>query len=166
MMSDICSHSSLSQQTGALGISILFVSGDQGVWGRTGPGAVFNPDFPGGSPYITVVGGTDLATKSVVGPETTWSCGGGGFSDTFPIPAYQAAKWPATSPTPLPTPPTKPRQPRCHPVLEVAASKTIVEMNTVGRLRRRRKNYCNVSGNTHFMQAPFCTRTRHIQTFI
>lgn len=79
-------------QAGVLGISILFASGDQGVWGRTGPGAVFNPDFPGGSPYITVVGGTDLATKSVVGPETTWSCGGGGFSDTFPIPAYQASQ--------------------------------------------------------------------------
>lgn len=38
------------------------------------------------------MGGTDLATKSVVGPETTWSCGGGGFSDTFPIPAYQASQ--------------------------------------------------------------------------
>jgi len=63
--------------------------GDQGVWGRTGVGATFNPDFPAGSPYVTAVGGTDFATKSVVGPESAWSCGGGGFSDTFATPSWQ-----------------------------------------------------------------------------
>ena len=50
----------------------------------------FKPDFPGGSPYITVVGGTDFATRSVVGEEAVWPDGGGGFSNTFPIPSYQA----------------------------------------------------------------------------
>ena len=77
---------------GARGLSVLFASGDQGVWGRTGhsetiPG--FHPDFPAGSPYITAVGGTQFATTSVLGDETTWADGGGGFSDTFAAPDYQ-----------------------------------------------------------------------------
>ena len=64
---------------GARGLSVLFASGDQGVWGRTGhsetiPG--FHPDFPAGSPYITAVGGTQFATTSVLGDETTWADGG------------------------------------------------------------------------------------------
>jgi len=79
-------------KAGTLGISILFASGDQGVCGRSGCGIFkkrFSPDFPGGSPYITVVGGTDFVTDSI-GDETAWSSGGGGFSDTFGIPDYQA----------------------------------------------------------------------------
>jgi tripeptidyl-peptidase-1 len=81
-------------QNGLRGLSVLFASGDQGVWGRTGhttPTGVFHPDFPAGSPYITAVGGTQFLEKSVLGEETTWADGGGGFSNTFPQPAYQAA---------------------------------------------------------------------------
>jgi tripeptidyl-peptidase-1 len=74
---------------GALGISILFASGDQGVWGRSGVGSTFHPDFPGGSPYVTAVGGTNFAVKSVIGEESAWSCGGGGFSDEFDTPSWQ-----------------------------------------------------------------------------
>lgn len=80
---------------GVRGVSILFASGDQGVCGRSGCGfgssVRFHPDFPAGSPYITSVGGTDFAVRSVIGDEKVWSSGGGGFSDTFPIPAYQAS---------------------------------------------------------------------------
>merc|ERR1719261_945290 len=79
-------------KAGAKGISILFASGDQGVCGREGCGFFkkrFRPDFPGGSPYITAVGGTDFATTKI-GAETAWSAGGGGFSDTFGIPDWQA----------------------------------------------------------------------------
>lgn len=79
------------QKSGALGLSVLFASGDQGVWGRTGVGATYHPDFPAASPYVTAVGGTDFSTKSVIGPESVWPCGGGGFSDTFTAPAYQQA---------------------------------------------------------------------------
>jgi tripeptidyl-peptidase-1 len=78
-------------QGGVRGLSLLFASGDQGVWGRTGHVPdVFHPDFPAGSPYITAVGGTDFAEKSTIGDETTWADGGGGFSNTFAIPDYQA----------------------------------------------------------------------------
>ena len=78
---------------GARGVSILFASGDMGVYGRTGPGLShekpFHPDFPAASPYITAVGGTDFVTMGVVGPEKAWSAGGGGFSNAFAIPAFQ-----------------------------------------------------------------------------
>jgi tripeptidyl-peptidase-1 len=74
---------------GSMGLSLLFAAGDQGVWGRTGVGATFNPDFPAGSPYVTAVGGTNFATKSVIGEESAWSCGGGGFSTVFTIPSWQ-----------------------------------------------------------------------------
>lgn len=80
------------QKAGVQGLSILFASGDQGVCGREGCGVFkkkFHPDFPAASPYITAVGGTDFLTNDI-GEETTWASGGGGFSDTFPIPDYQA----------------------------------------------------------------------------
>jgi len=79
------------QKLAVRGISILFASGDQGVWGRSGViFNVFNPDFPASSPYITAVGGTDFKVASVIGEETAWIDSGGGFSNTFPIPSYQA----------------------------------------------------------------------------
>jgi len=79
------------QKLAVRGISILFASGDQGVWGRTGTGSgVYHPDFPASSPYITAVGGTDFKVSSVIGEETAWKDSGGGFSNTFPIPSYQA----------------------------------------------------------------------------
>lgn len=81
------------QLAGAMGLSILFASGDQGVWGRTGYSSsnpVFHPDFPAASPYITAVGGTNFVTKSTIGAEAAWNCGGGGFSNTFSIPPYQS----------------------------------------------------------------------------
>jgi len=79
------------QKLAVRGISILFASGDQGVWGRSGPiSTVYHPDFPASSPYITAVGGTDFKVASVIGEETAWKDSGGGFSNTFPIPSYQA----------------------------------------------------------------------------
>ena len=83
-------------KAGTMGRSILFASGDQGVCGREGCGlGIFGkksakPDFPGGSPYITVVGGTNFAGDGI-GDEEVWNAGGGGFSNTFAIPDYQAA---------------------------------------------------------------------------
>merc|ERR1712113_1194514 len=76
---------------GAQGVSVLFAAGDQGVWGRSGVGEQFNPDFPASSPYITSVGGTDFATKSVIGAEKAWASGGSGFSNHFAQPEYQKA---------------------------------------------------------------------------
>eukprot|EP00928_Gymnodinium_smaydae_P079758 TRINITY_DN63611_c0_g1_i1.p1 TRINITY_DN63611_c0_g1~~TRINITY_DN63611_c0_g1_i1.p1 ORF type:complete len:590 (-),score=90.30 TRINITY_DN63611_c0_g1_i1:285-2054(-) len=73
----------------ARGISVMVASGDQGVCGRSGCARRFHPDFPASSPYVTAVGGTDFATKNVIGEEEAWSSGGGGFSDEFSRPAWQ-----------------------------------------------------------------------------
>jgi len=98
-----------AMKIGVRGVSILFASGDQGVCGRSGcgfgKGVRFHPDFPSGSPYITSVGGTDFVTRSIIGDEKAWQSGGGGFSDTFPIPDYQkdaVAKYKSSSDANLP----------------------------------------------------------------
>jgi len=78
------------QKLAVRGISILFASGDQGVWGRSGDSSIgYHPEFPASSPYITAVGGTDFKEESVIGEESSWQYSGGGFSNTFPIPWYQ-----------------------------------------------------------------------------
>lgn len=89
----IFSCSAQFMKLGTRGLSILFASGDQGVCGRSGCGLVkhhFNPDFPAACPYITAVGGTDFNERSVIGDEKAWTDGGGGFSDHFDIPDFQA----------------------------------------------------------------------------
>ncbi|KAE8354948.1 peptidase S8/S53 domain-containing protein [Aspergillus coremiiformis] len=89
---------------GLQGVSILFASGDAGVAGPfgnscLGNGTVFSPAFPNSCPYVTNVGATTvLPGHSVTDPEgtpndyglfSTYSSGGG-FSNIYPIPDYQA----------------------------------------------------------------------------
>ena len=78
------------QKLGVRGLTILFASGDGGVYGRRGTLKRFAPSFPSTSPYITSVGGTNFVHPGSLGAETAWSGSGGGFSDTFGIPSYQA----------------------------------------------------------------------------
>lgn len=95
---------------GLQGVSILFASGDYGVASFPGDGstsgclgpeqAIFNPQYPSGCPYVTSVGGSQLAPNGTVyDPEVVMSdnLGGsavnfsssGGFSNYFPRPTYQ-----------------------------------------------------------------------------
>lgn len=64
---------------GVSGRSIFVASGDEGVHCRKNK---YVPEWPTCSPYVTSVGGTISLTE-------VWSDGGGGFSNTFPIPEYQ-----------------------------------------------------------------------------
>ncbi|KAH7909734.1 peptidase S8/S53 domain-containing protein [Hygrophoropsis aurantiaca] len=66
---------------GARGVSILVSSGDDGIGDGTG---AFVPQFPSSCPYVTSVGGT----RSI--PEIAASFSGGGFSNYFERPDYQA----------------------------------------------------------------------------
>lgn len=66
---------------GISGRSIMIASGDEGVHCRK---RKYVPEWPTCSPYVTSVGGTTSLTE-------VWSDGGGGFSNTFPIPNYQKA---------------------------------------------------------------------------
>ncbi|KAF2121046.1 peptidase S8/S53 domain-containing protein [Lophiotrema nucula] len=99
---------------GMLGVSVLYSSGDYGVAGNgntcingTGPdapyqdgtlGGRFNPSFPGGCPYVTSVGATQVKPGANVLTTTqpemaceTVIYSGGGFSNVFPLPSYQAS---------------------------------------------------------------------------
>lgn len=93
---------------GMQGVSFLFSSGDYGVGGNSGQcidpttgayndgtSGMFNPSFPGTCPYITSVGATQVNPgSSVLAPESACEqviYSGGGFSNNFALPSYQAA---------------------------------------------------------------------------
>ena len=93
---------------GLQGVSVLYSSGDYGVAGNggqcidpvthqynNGTSGLFNPSFPSTCPYVTSVGATQIVPgASVTAPEEaceTVIYSGGGFSNVFPLPSYQAA---------------------------------------------------------------------------
>ncbi|KAI0870438.1 peptidase S8/S53 domain-containing protein [Hypoxylon argillaceum] len=93
---------------GLMGVTLLFSSGDTGVAGNSGrclldngaPTPVgasygrFNPLFPASCPWITSVGGSALPANGSVGDRQVVAyefSPGGGFSNLFPLPDYQAA---------------------------------------------------------------------------
>ena len=83
----------------ALGVTITVAAGDNGSSdGQSGGGA--HVDFPASSPHALACGGTSLrgnATTGVISSETVWNDGasggatGGGVSDTFGLPSWQAS---------------------------------------------------------------------------
>jgi subtilase family serine protease len=87
--------------TTAAGISVLAASGDTGssdCIGRNGPIAALAVNFPSSSPYVTGVGGTNLALSPTnqIAQQQVWNdapynvgAGGGGLSRLFSRPAYQ-----------------------------------------------------------------------------
>jgi tripeptidyl-peptidase-1 len=75
----------LFTQVGARGVSILFATGDSGVGAECG--GKYQPDYPVGCPWVTGVGG--LSGNS---PERAWVDGGGGFSNYFARPTWQATQ--------------------------------------------------------------------------
>ncbi|EDQ86643.1 uncharacterized protein MONBRDRAFT_28049 [Monosiga brevicollis MX1] len=65
------------QKLATLGHTILFASGDSGVYSRNGFGADFRPDFPASLPAVTGVGATQLEGDGTEKQGTSFS--GGGF---------------------------------------------------------------------------------------
>ncbi|KAF8856879.1 putative protease S8 tripeptidyl peptidase I [Acephala macrosclerotiorum] len=95
---------------GLQGVSILFAAGDYGVASFPGDGSasgclgpeqiIFNPQYPSGCPYVTSVGGSQLAPNGTVyDPEVVMAdnlgesavnfSSAGGFSNYFSRPTYQ-----------------------------------------------------------------------------
>ncbi|KAI0329229.1 family S53 protease [Cubamyces sp. BRFM 1775] len=73
-------------QLGARGTSILFSSGDGGVSGsQSQTCTTFIPTFPSGCPFVTSVGAT-----TGISPEVAADFSGGGFSNIFAQPSFQA----------------------------------------------------------------------------
>lgn len=80
---------SMFGQLGARGVSVIFSSGDTGVTSacQTNDGTKrtrFLPVFPAACPWVTSTGGTTGTS-----PERAVDFSSGGFSDTWPRPAYQ-----------------------------------------------------------------------------
>ena len=88
---------------GLAGTSVLYASGDNGTVARAGlygclSGGRNNPNFPASCPYITSVGATQIKNgSSVTDPEIAVDpnnefafSSGGGFSNVFAQPSYQA----------------------------------------------------------------------------
>ncbi|KAK9533695.1 hypothetical protein VZT92_008798 [Zoarces viviparus] len=80
-------------KAGVRGISLLFASGDSGAGCKhLGKGQnSFRPSFPASSPYVTTVGGTSFKNPFKVTYEITDYISGGGFSNVFKMPDYQAS---------------------------------------------------------------------------
>jgi kumamolisin len=77
----------------ALGVTVCAASGDNGSGDGVSDGRA-HADFPASSPHALACGGTRLEAQA---PETVWNDGtsggatGGGVSDTFDLPDWQAA---------------------------------------------------------------------------
>jgi kumamolisin len=91
------------QEAAALGVTVCCSSGDHGSTDGKQDG-LLHVEFPGSSPYLLCCGGTKLEGQgSTIANETVWNggctnsdgspapCGtGGGVSDLFDLPTYQA----------------------------------------------------------------------------
>ncbi|KAK2891802.1 tripeptidyl-peptidase 1 [Channa argus] len=80
-------------KAGVRGISLLFASGDSGAGCRHLSDKLncFRPSFPASSPYVTTVGGTSFKNPFKISYEVTDYISGGGFSNVFKMPDYQAS---------------------------------------------------------------------------
>ncbi len=83
----------------ALGVTVTVAAGDNGSGDRVSDGKA-HADFPASSPHALACGGTSLRVNTATGAvsaETVWNDGsgrgatGGGVSDTFGLPAWQAS---------------------------------------------------------------------------
>jgi len=88
---------SAAQDAAALGVTILAAAGDNGSSDGVTDGAN-HVDFPASSPNILACGGTTLeSSNGEITSETVWNDGsqggatGGGFSNVFPLPSWQAS---------------------------------------------------------------------------
>jgi kumamolisin len=86
------------QDAAALGVTTTVAAGDDGSTDRVGDGKA-HVDFPASSPHALACGGTRLEADPSTGAvtsETVWNNGtgngatGGGVSDVFPLPTWQA----------------------------------------------------------------------------
>ena len=82
------------QAAGMLGVTVFAASGDNGSSDGVGDGLA-HVDFPASDPFVVGCGGTRLvANGPVIQSEIVWNDAsgstGGGVSDKFPLPSFQA----------------------------------------------------------------------------
>jgi kumamolisin len=87
---------SACQEAAALGVTICVAAGDHGADDTDSPSKRATVDFPASSPHVLACGGTHLeANGSSISTETVWNtkdgwATGGGVSEVFPLPDWQA----------------------------------------------------------------------------
>merc|ERR1712206_73048 len=98
---DFCDSSTITrlsedvQKLGAMGVTVVIASGDDGSGGTSRQGSnngKLSPSFPASIPYALAVGAT-FFESGLSGEEvaTTQFGSGGGFSYDYDIPSYQAS---------------------------------------------------------------------------
>jgi kumamolisin len=92
----LTSYDQAFQDAAALGVTVCCASGDDGSSDGVSDGAA-HVDFPASSPNVLACGGTRLESSSgKITKEVVWNSGagngasGGGVSEKFPLPAFQA----------------------------------------------------------------------------
>jgi kumamolisin len=85
------------QAAGQMGVTVCVAAGDGGSSDGV-PGKRAHVDFPASSPFVLACGGTRLESSvGVITLEQVWNdgpqggAGGGGISDVFPLPTWQAS---------------------------------------------------------------------------
>jgi kumamolisin len=88
------------QDAAALGVTVTVAAGDNGSSDDPSEQTQVHCDFPASSPHALACGGTKLtgsSATSVIASEVVWNelassegAGGGGVSDAFPLPSWQA----------------------------------------------------------------------------
>jgi kumamolisin len=92
----LTSYDQAFQDAGMLGVTICIAAGDGGSSDGVTDGMA-HVDFPASSPNVLACGGTRLeSSKGAITSEVVWNDGstggatGGGVSEVFPLPSYQA----------------------------------------------------------------------------
>jgi tripeptidyl-peptidase-1 len=98
---DFCDSSTITrlsqdvQKLGAMGITVLIASGDDGSGGMSRQGSnngKLSPSFPASIPYALAVGSTYFVSGTSGQEEATTQFGsGGGFSYDYELPSYQSS---------------------------------------------------------------------------
>jgi kumamolisin len=86
------------QDAAAVGVTVAVAAGDDGSTDGASDGKL-HVDFPSSSPYVLACGGTKVqASGNKITSETVWNeltanegATGGGVSNAFPLPSYQAS---------------------------------------------------------------------------
>ena len=102
--SELAAIGTLLQEAAAQGQSFFVAAGDDGstdCYTGEGSNESISVDSPGSQPFATDVGGTRMEAASTPPVEYIWNsgpgggAGGGGVSEQFPMPAYQAEAKPS-----------------------------------------------------------------------
>ncbi len=89
-------YDAVCQEAALMGVTICCSAGDHGTDDTPKPAKRANVDFPASSPHVLACGGTHLeAANGTISKEVVWNtrdgwATGGGVSEVFPLPAWQA----------------------------------------------------------------------------